>query len=102
MRRRTLRICLASEPVIVQVNRAIGLADTIAVAHATDVVLDETGLVPAAAEAALGEGALDYATYLKLVDALELDTPVVVRPQPTDDAYRSALQFLQGAAPASA
>ncbi|NQT88601.1 sugar phosphate isomerase/epimerase [bacterium] len=78
------------------------LTDTIAVAHATDVALIEKGPTPVPAEAPLGEGVLDYATYLKLVAALELDTPVVVQPQPTDDAYRAALRYLAKAAPPTA
>jgi sugar phosphate isomerase/epimerase len=77
------------------------LADTIAAARATDVELIDAGPEPVAREAPLGEGMLDYPTYLQLVDALEEDTPVIVKAQPTDEAYRQALRFLKGAMPAS-
>jgi len=74
------------------------LADTIAVARATDVRLIASTDEPLVEPAALGEGVLDYPTYLKLVAALELDTPVVVPPQPSDAAYRAAHAFLTAAA----
>ena len=74
------------------------LADTIAVARATDVTLVEAADEPRLAPAPLGEGVMDYVTYLKLVDALELDTPVVVKYQGSDGAYRDARRFLAEAA----
>ena len=74
------------------------LADTIAVARATDLRLVESGDEPLVEPAPLGEGILDYAAYLKLVAALELDTPVIVPPQPSDAAYRAAYAFIAEAA----
>ena len=46
----------------------------------------------------LGQGSLDYTTYLKLLGALQLDTPLVVPAQPSDEAYRRARDFLADAA----
>ena len=60
-------------------------------AHVGDADNDKKGTL-------LGQGVLDYETYLKLVDALDLDAPVVVKYQPTDDAYRQARRFLAAAA----
>ena len=74
------------------------LSDAIAVAHATDVALIEAGPEPQTTPARLGEGILDYATYLKLLDALELDTPLVVTYQGTDAGYERALSTLREAA----
>lgn len=74
------------------------LADTIAVVRATDVRLVGAVDEPMAEQAPLGEGVLDYATCLKLVNALELDTPVIVPEQPSDAAYRAAHDFLAEAA----
>ena len=74
------------------------LADTIAVARATDVALIEAGPQPRVAPARLGEGILDYETYLKLVDALELDTPVIVKYRGRDEDYAQARDFLVAAA----
>jgi len=74
------------------------LADAIAVARATDIRLVETGDEPLVEPAPLGEGVLDYATYLKLVNALELDTPMIVPHQESDAAYRKAHGFLAEAA----
>ncbi|MFW6164509.1 MAG: sugar phosphate isomerase/epimerase family protein, partial [Planctomycetota bacterium] len=70
------------------------LTDTIVLARATDVALIEAGPEPTLEPVTLGQGALDYVTYLKLLDALELDTPLVVKRQPTDEAYEAAHQFL--------
>jgi len=74
------------------------LGDTIAVARATDVSLIEAGPEPKVAPAPLGQGVLDYETYLKLVEALELDTPVLVKYQGRDEDYRAAHDFLAAAA----
>ena len=74
------------------------LADSIAIARATDLGLIEAGPEPRIAPAPLGQGVLDYETYLKLVNALELDTPVVVKYQPSDEAYGAARHFLATAA----
>jgi sugar phosphate isomerase/epimerase len=74
------------------------LADTIGLARATDVRLAGAGDEPMAEPAPLGQGLLDYPTYLRLLNALELDTPLVVPPQSSDDAYRAALRFLAEAA----
>lgn len=74
------------------------LADTIGLARATDVRLVGAGDEPMAEPAPLGQGLLDYPTYLRLLDALELDTPLVLPPQASDDAYRAALRFLAEAA----
>ena len=74
------------------------LADTIAVARATDVTLIEAGPEPRIAPAPLGEGVLDYVTYLRLLDALDLDTPIVVKRQPNDEAYSAARDYLATAA----
>lgn len=70
------------------------LADTIVLARATDVTLIEAGPEPTLEPVTLGQGVLDYGTYLKLLNALELDTPLVVKRQPTDEAYEAAHQFL--------
>lgn len=74
------------------------LADTIAITRATDVRLVQAGDEPLAEPAALGEGVLDYPTYLRLVNTLELDTPVIVPTQASDAAYRRAYDFLAAAA----
>ena len=74
------------------------LADTIALVRATDVALIEAGDEPRCVPAPLGEGVLDYGTLLKLADALELDTPIVVKPQGSDGAYGAARDFLVAAA----
>ncbi len=66
--------------------------------HGTDLRLVASGDEPLVGPAPLGEGVLDYPTYLKLLGALELDTPVIVPPQPSDAAYRTAQQFLAVAA----
>lgn len=71
------------------------LADAIALARATDVRLITTGGEPLAEPAPLGQGVLDYPTYLRLLDALELDTPLVVPLQASDAAYRAALAFIR-------
>jgi sugar phosphate isomerase/epimerase len=109
----TARVRIALDPAAIFTAKAAGnsrvalaeifsaLADTIAAARATDVELIDAGPEPVAREAPLGEGMLDYATYLQLVDALEEDIPVIVKAQPTDEAYRQALRFLRGAVPAS-
>lgn len=77
------------------------LADTIAVARATDLELIEAGEKPQIRPVALGEGILDYPTYLKLLDALERDIPLVVKYQPNDEAYGLALDCLRDAAKAA-
>ncbi|MFP4058198.1 MAG: sugar phosphate isomerase/epimerase family protein [Candidatus Brocadiia bacterium] len=74
------------------------LADAIAVARATDVALDESGPEPVACPVPLGEGALDYETYLKLVAALQRPAPVVVPYVDGEEECRAARQFLLAAA----
>jgi len=74
------------------------LADTIALARATDVRLVGTTDEPLLERVAPGEGVLHYPTYVKLINALELDTPIVVPAQPSDAAYRKARGFLASAA----
>jgi sugar phosphate isomerase/epimerase len=85
-----------SAPALAEVFAA--LADTIAVARATDLALIEAGSHPHIAPAPLGEGVLDYPTYLKLLAALQLNTPLVVKHQPSDDACARSLAFLEDAA----
>jgi len=77
------------------------LADTISAARATDVGVAEAGREHLSTEVPLGQGLLDYATYLQLVAALERDTPVIVKAQPSDAAYQQVLRFVRGAMPAS-
>ncbi|HPD14135.1 MAG TPA: sugar phosphate isomerase/epimerase family protein [Planctomycetota bacterium] len=74
------------------------LADAIAIARATDVRLAAGADEPLLERVPLGQGALDYTTYLKLLNALELDTPLIVPPQEDDAAYRRAHDFLATAA----
>ncbi len=74
------------------------LADNIAVARATDVELIEAGPEPEAREAPLGKGVLDYPTYIRLLDALQRDTPLVIKYQPDDAAYARARDFIAEAA----
>lgn len=74
------------------------LADTIAVARATDVAVVQAGEAPRCEPAPVGQGILDYEIYLKLLNALELDTPLVVGHQPTDAALRAAHAHLAAAA----
>jgi len=74
------------------------LADTIALARATDVRLVPGADEPLLERVAPGQGVLDYGTYLKLLNALELDTPIVVPHQENDAAYRAAHDFLAAAA----
>jgi sugar phosphate isomerase/epimerase len=74
------------------------LADKIAVAHATDVRLIEAAPEPEVEAAPLGEGVLDYETYVKLLAALQLDTPLVVEAQESGDAYRACHDLLAAAA----
>jgi len=88
----------AEHPAVGLAETFATLADTIVLARATDLALIEVGREPVVQPAPLGEGVLDYPTYLKLLDALERDTPLVVRHQPTDDAYRAAHAFVADAA----
>ncbi len=74
------------------------LADTIVLARATDLALVEAGAEPTIQPAPLGEGLLDYVAYLKLLDALERDTPMVVPLQPSDQAYAAVRARLADAA----
>ena len=92
----------AAQPVRALAEVFATLADSIAVARATDVRLVESGDEPLVEPAPLGEGILDYATYLKLITALELDTPIIVPPQESDAAYRKARGFLAAAGRAGA
>jgi len=106
----TVRVRIALDPAAIFTPQAAGqsrralaevfatLADTIAIARATDVGLIDAGPEPRIEPAALGEGVVDYGTYLQLVDALELDTPIVVKYHPTDEAYEAAHRFLAAAA----
>jgi len=106
----TLRVRVALDPAAIlsaeaaaEPRRALAeifatLADAVAVARATDVRLVAATDEPLVEPAPLGEGVLDYPTYLKLVNALELDTPVIVPPQESDAAYRRAQDFLAAAA----
>jgi len=102
----TFRVCIALDPSAIftpaaakDTRRALAeafgvLADKVAIARATDVALTEAAAVPTIGPAPLGQGVLDYEVYLKLVNALELDTPVIVKYQGSDDAYRAAREFL--------
>lgn len=74
------------------------LADTIAVARASDVRLIEATDEPLVERTAPGQGVLDYPTYLKLLNTLELDTPLIVPRQESDADYRAAHDFLAAAA----
>jgi len=88
----------AKHPAVGLAETFATLADTIALARATDLALIEVGREPVVQRAPLGEGVLDYPTYLKLLDALVRDAPLVVTRQPTDDAYRAAHAFVADAA----
>jgi len=88
----------AAQPAYAVAEVFSSLGDTIGIARATDVRLIEAGEEPHAEPAPLGEGVLDYEVYLRLVAALELDTPIIVKPQGSDAAYRSAHAFLANAA----
>ena len=106
----SFRVRIALDPVAILTPEAAGesrralaeifasLGDTIAVARATDARLVDTGEKAHLEPTPLGEGMLDYGTYLKLLDALEHDTPLVVKHQPTDQAYARAVSFLTHAA----
>jgi len=105
----TLRVRIALDPAAIFTPAAAAdspralaeifatLADTIAIVRATDLALIEVGPEPHTAPAALGQGVLDYPTYLKLVNALELDTSIVVKYQPSDAAYQAAHAYLSAA-----
>jgi sugar phosphate isomerase/epimerase len=88
----------AAQPTRALAEIFASLADTIAVARATDLRLLRSGDEPLVEPAPLGEGVLDYPTYLRLVNALELDTPLIVPLQGSDAAYRTAHAFLAAAA----
>ncbi len=88
----------ASEPKRALAEIFSTLADAIAVARATDVRLVQIGDEPLTEPAPLGEGVLDYGTYLKLISALDLDTPLIVPLQDSDAAYRKAHDFLAATA----
>jgi len=74
------------------------LADTIAVARASDFRLVEAGPEPRMETVPVGQGLLHYGAYLQFIQALELDTPLIVKHQPTDDAYLAARDFLAAVA----
>jgi len=106
----TFRVRIALDPAAIFTPRAASapghalaevfaaLADTIAVARATDVALIEATDEPRIEPAPLGQGVLDYPTYVKLLDALELDTPLIVKYQGSDAAYRRAHDTIAAAA----
>ncbi len=74
------------------------LADTIRAAYATDLEVIEAGEELRARPAPLGHGCLDYPTYLKLLNALRDDTPLIVPRQGSEAAYRRAREFIAEAA----
>ncbi len=74
------------------------LADTIRAAYATDLEVVEAGEEVRARPVPLGQGCLDYPTYLKLLDALREDTPLIVRARGSGAACRRAREFLAHAA----
>ncbi|MCD6361200.1 MAG: sugar phosphate isomerase/epimerase [Armatimonadetes bacterium] len=67
--------------------------------HAKDIVLDER-LTVHLSEAAPGEGALDYATYLRELDALGADVPLLIEHLPDEESYDKAAAHIRSVAAA--
>jgi len=102
----TFRVRIALDPAALLTPAAAGdprralaeifatLADTIAVARATDAALVGEGKEARVEPVPPGQGVLGYETYLKLISALELDTPLLVRHQASDEEYVAARDFV--------
>lgn len=72
------------------------LGDRIRSCHAKDILLGDR-LTVHLDEVVPGEGALDYATFLKALDGLDPDTPLILEHFTAED-YPRAAQFIRGVA----
>jgi sugar phosphate isomerase/epimerase len=65
--------------------------------HAKDVTLGD-GFITHLDEVRPGLGALDYYTFLREVDHLDDDMPVMLEHLPDEEAYRLAAEYVRGVA----
>lgn len=70
------------------------LRSRIVSAHAKDTLIEPTRLVLHINEAAPGKGNLDYYTFLRRMDELPMDTPLIIEHLGSDDEVKEAADFI--------